>query len=103
MSSKEAEYDDGSNVSIEQLSRLAMQVYYDVGQLPFSGVSFDCGKVGPEQKNIFFLLYTAFVCSIKDIDYRFLPHGKQILHSLERAFESTDLAPYHLSLTRLLL
>lgn len=62
-------------------------------QLRFGGFFFDCHKVGPEQKNIFFPFYAALACNIKDIDYRFLPHGKQILHSLERAFESTDLGP----------
>lgn len=32
---------------------LPSQVYY-AGQLRFGGFSFDCHKVGPEQKNIFF-------------------------------------------------
>lgn len=59
----------------------------------FGGFAFDCHKVGAEQKNIFFPFYAALACNIKDIDYRFLPHGKQILHSLERPFESTDLGP----------
>lgn len=39
--------------SIELFGPLALQFYY-VGQLCFSGVSFDCRKVGLEQKNIFF-------------------------------------------------
>lgn len=38
---------------VEQSGPLAMQVYY-VGQLRFSGFSFDCHKVGLQQKNIFF-------------------------------------------------
>lgn len=67
--------------------------FFYTGQRRFGGFAFDCHKVGPEQKNIFFPLYSALACNIKDIDYRFLPHGKQILHSLERAFESTDLGP----------
>lgn len=74
------------------LVALPSLLYY-AGQLRFGGFAFDCHKVGPEQKNIFFPLYAALACNIKDIDYRFLPHGKQILHSLEPAFESTDLGP----------
>lgn len=42
------------HLSIEQFSLIAMQVCYGLGQLRFSGFSFDSRKVGLEQKNIFF-------------------------------------------------
>lgn len=39
--------------SIELFGPLALRFYY-VGQPRFSSASFDCRKVGLEQKNIFF-------------------------------------------------
>lgn len=44
-----------SEYLLGSLSPLALQVYYDVAQLRWSGVPFDCRKVGLDQKNIFFL------------------------------------------------
>lgn len=66
------------NMSVFFEPRFAKEVHYGDKQPRLSGHSFDFFlKVGLKQKNIFFppFFFAALVCSIKDVDYRFLPHG----------------------------
>lgn len=84
-------------------SPLPSQVYY-AGQLRFGGFSFDCHKVGPEQKNIFFPPLCRPRLQYKGHRLPFpTPWEANITFFRARLLSPRTWAPYHLSLTRLLL